>query len=299
MRGLYIKSNSKGYTLVELVAVISIISILALIALPGLTGYASVAKKQADKQTVALYARAIAIAMASNDIPYATDKLTLTGSSGELDKYESVMVALMGSPDYRKLIKANRAEFEINANGSIEYTIMWLGGLISETEIFEPVEAVEPPDISTYMLNVTSGTGGSAEGSGVYDEGTEVIVRATASEGYQFKNWTGSVADSTSAFTTFIIPASNSTITANFELIPLPSAPSIAFTNNGNKNTVRATGLSGATIHLYLNGNKIESKVISTNQTSVTFNSSNSGSYKATQSINNGAASLFSNTIIK
>lgn len=296
--------NLRGYTLVELVAVISIISILAMIALPGLTGYASVAKKQADKQTVALAARAIAIAMASNDIPYASDKLTLTGSNGQMDKYESIMVSLLGEPEYRKLLKANRAEFNINADGSIEYTIMWFGGLIVESETFNPEKPPEsPPEtpiVPTFMLNVTSGIGGSTSGSGIYEEGSLVTISATADGGYKFVEWIGSVGDSTSSNTTYVVPSNNSTVTASFELIEIhkPSSPGIAFTNQGNKNSIRITGQSGASVDLYYNNIKIETKQIPANQTTVTFNSPNKGSYKATQSVA-GQESSFSLTIIK
>lgn len=238
--------------------------------------------------------------MASNDIPYANDKLTLTGSSGELDKYESVMVSLMGAPNYRQLISAKKAEFDINANGSIEYTIIWLGGLVTETEIFDPGNLPEtPPETPTFMLDVTTGIGGSVTGSGVYEQGTKVNVIATASEGYQFKNWNGSVAIPTSSSTTFIIPATNSTITANLELTPVLSAPSIAFTNNGNKYTIRVTGQSGATINLYLPNGIINTKKIPNNQTTVTFDSPLNGTYKAKQKLDNGQESDFSIIITK
>ena len=49
------------------------------------------------------------------------------------------------------------------------------------------------PEISQFTLTVTAGEGGtvSTEG-GTYDEGTNVTVTATPSEGYEFAGWEGS-----------------------------------------------------------------------------------------------------------
>ena len=75
----------------------------------------------------------------------------------------------------------------------------------------------EPPAPTQYSLTVTSGEGGtvSTEG-GVYDEGTEVTITATPSEGYRFTRWEGN--DSTSESLTITLN-SNQTFQALFELI--------------------------------------------------------------------------------
>ena len=75
----------------------------------------------------------------------------------------------------------------------------------------------EPPAPTQYSLTVTSGEGGtvSTEG-GVYDEGTEVTITATPSEGYRFTGWEGN--DSTSESLTITLN-SNQTFQALFELI--------------------------------------------------------------------------------
>ena len=75
----------------------------------------------------------------------------------------------------------------------------------------------EPPAPTQYSLTVTSGEGGtvSTEG-GAYDEGTEVTITATPSEGYRFTGWEGN--DSTSESLTITLN-SNQTFQALFELI--------------------------------------------------------------------------------
>ena len=76
----------------------------------------------------------------------------------------------------------------------------------------------EPPAPTQYSLTVTAGEGGtvSTEG-GTYDEGTEVTIIATPSEGYRFTGWEGN--DSTSESLTITLN-SNQTYQALFELIP-------------------------------------------------------------------------------
>jgi uncharacterized repeat protein (TIGR02543 family) len=77
-------------------------------------------------------------------------------------------------------------------------------------------------DIQTtvqYTLTVSASEGGtiSTEG-GIYDEGTEVTITATPSEGYFFAGWEGN--DSTSESLTITLN-SNQTFQALFELISL------------------------------------------------------------------------------
>ncbi len=82
---------------------------------------------------------------------------------------------------------------------------------------------VMPADdpITTYELAVTNGTG-----SGKYAEGTIVNITANAApKGQQFKNWTsnnsGIFADNTRATTTFTMPNGATTVTANYEDVPV------------------------------------------------------------------------------
>ena len=77
----------------------------------------------------------------------------------------------------------------------------------------------EPSAPTQYSLTVTAGEGGtvSSEG-GTYDEGTDVTITATPSEGYRFTGWEGN--DSTSESLTITLN-SNQTYQALFELIPI------------------------------------------------------------------------------
>ena len=82
------------------------------------------------------------------------------------------------------------------------------------------VQTPEPEQqVKQYTLTVTSAEGGtvSSEG-GTYDEGTEVTITATASEGYRFTGWEGN--DSTNESLTINLN-SNQTYQALFELIPI------------------------------------------------------------------------------
>ena len=63
-------------------------------------------------------------------------------------------------------------------------------GSSSETTIStqEPAEV----QVTKYTLTVTAGEGGSVTAGGAYDEGTDVTITATPSEGYEFVGWEGS-----------------------------------------------------------------------------------------------------------
>jgi hypothetical protein len=83
----------------------------------------------------------------------------------------------------------------------------------------QPTPEPEPPAPTQYTLVVTASEGGtvSTEG-GTYDEGTEVTITASASEGYRFTGWEGNSSTSESLTVTL---NSNQTFQAFFELIPI------------------------------------------------------------------------------
>ena len=60
--------------------------------------------------------------------------------------------------------------------------------------------------MNTYDVVMTSGTGGSATGAGIYYAGAEVTIGASPSPGYLFGNWSGDFS-STDANDSFIINA--------------------------------------------------------------------------------------------
>ena len=104
----------------------------------------------------------------------------------------------------------------------------------------------EPPAPTKYTLTVTAGEGGtvSTEG-GTYDEGTNVTVTATPSEGYEFIGWEG---DDTGSSNLSITLNSNTTLQALFQrLLFISKSEIFSSVNmstsyyNGHKNFVRYT----------------------------------------------------------
>ena len=98
-----------------------------------------------------------------------------------------------------------------------------------------------------YTLTVNSQDGGSVSSSGgIYEEGTEITLTATASDGYAFTGWSNGVVNQTIT----VVINSNTTITANFEIIP-PETLYVA--DNGV--TIIASPLAEAGSTASLNGN--------------------------------------------
>ena len=119
-------------------------------------------------------------------------------------------------------------------------TFIILYSCSAEEDNTPPPSIVQTPDPETpastqYTLTVSAGEGGtvSSEG-GTYDDGTNVTLTATPSEGYEFIGWDGSDSDSSSLTITL---NSNTTIQALFAQLPvilLPSSPSKMFTKGVN-----------------------------------------------------------------
>lgn len=91
------------------------------------------------------------------------------------------------------------------------------------TAIFE--KQSETSQITTYRITVNATEGGIANGGGLYVEGTQVTVTATASTGYQFKEWTenGGVVDTKTSFS--FTADKDRTLTAVFEKKSAPPTP--------------------------------------------------------------------------
>jgi len=89
----------------------------------------------------------------------------------------------------------------------------------SITPVVQTPQPEPEPEPVEYTLTVSAAEGGtvSTEG-GTFDEGTEVTITATASDGYRFTGWEGN--DSTNETLTITLN-SNQTYQALFELIPI------------------------------------------------------------------------------
>ena len=95
------------------------------------------------------------------------------------------------------------------------YYSMYSNGRLSGQSV-RPVRSSQ--NITSYVIDVTSSPaeGGTVEGSGTYEQGTECTLTATANEGYTFTNWTeNDEVVSTEAAYTFTVTGDR-TLVANF-----------------------------------------------------------------------------------
>ncbi|BFL38582.1 S-layer homology domain-containing protein [Agathobaculum sp. NSJ-28] len=83
--------------------------------------------------------------------------------------------------------------------------------------------AVVEPQPATYSLTVNLNGGNGVDASGEYAENAVVEINAGSRSNYRFDGWTssngGTFADTSSAATTFTMPAASTTITANWRYI--------------------------------------------------------------------------------
>ena len=126
-------------------------------------------------------------------------------------------------------------EQEANQDG---YTTTSTGasGTISEIQsnaIFTNTRE-KPPE---YVVTINGSFADELSGAGNYLEGTNVLIRAGTCTGYDFSGWTVDdvtvgLENNTSAITSFIMPANNVTLTANWT----PIAYNIVYLLNGGTN---------------------------------------------------------------
>ncbi len=96
--------------------------------------------------------------------------------------------------------------------------------------------------LTTAANPVVGGTVTPTSGN-YYSSGTVVPLTATANAGYSFTNWTGNVANSTSASTSITMTAPQS-VTANFSLIIVASPTTTSVSSNNNPSFTQAPGNS-------------------------------------------------------
>lgn len=97
--------------------------------------------------------------------------------------------------------------------------------------------------VTNYTLTLTADPtdGGTVTGAGTYAKNASVTIVATPADGYTFINWVlGNIQYSTEATHTFTI-TSTMTLTARFELIPVPTTQSVAYVYTGRKFLPAAT----------------------------------------------------------
>ena len=133
--------------------------------------------------------------------------------------------------------------YALTVPGDAEAGNYTIDGTVLGAEVYNPVAGdgtitvgEEAPPVE-YDLTISSTAGGEVtepgEGTFSYGEGTPVGLVATATDGYDFVNWTGNIGTMTNpnAAATTITMNGDYSITANFEAEeqPPPSPPSFCF----------------------------------------------------------------------
>ena len=145
-----------------------------------------------------------------NKMTLTSGKWTLTKTITSIDKGDYEYKVTDGSWGWSLGKDGNNAKINIPATGKYEVTFTY-------NPSNETVSATATP---IYSVTVNAGEGGSATGTGECKNGASINIKATASENYEFVNWTktsgtGTFAKDDEASTTFT-PTSNATIQANF-----------------------------------------------------------------------------------
>jgi len=136
----------------------------------------------------------------------------------------------------------------------LSFIIVFSCSTEEEESITPVVQAPEPePAPVEYTLTVSSAEGGtvSTEG-GTYEEGTEVTIAATPSEGYRFTGWEGN--DSTNESLTITLNT-DQTLQALFELIPIYTL-TVATSEGGTVSTEGGEYEEGAEITITATSNQ-------------------------------------------
>ncbi len=135
--------------------------------------------------------------------------------AGDFVEGETVTVQATPNSGYQFLNWTNVGGSVVSTNSI--YSFVMPAQNVSLTANFDVV-----PVNYTLTLVANPSAGGSVSGGGTYEPGTSVTVSATVNSGYQFINWTdagSNVVSNTTSFA-YIMPASDVTLTANFQLIP-------------------------------------------------------------------------------
>ena len=126
------KTDNKGFSLIELIIVIAIMAVLVALIAPNLTKYLGSSKKTADEKNLDEVKKQVESCIAdaaTQDITIAAGKMTIegtgsaqvtiTGSGGGTDFQKLVISALGKANTASKVTPANKAiEVEIEVNGA-------------------------------------------------------------------------------------------------------------------------------------------------------------------------------------
>ena len=113
---------------------------------------------------------------------------------------------------------------------------------------------------NTYSYTVTAGKGGTVSpASGTVAQGSGVTIEATPNDGYEFVEWTatnGTLADASSASTTFTPSANNANATASFKVAGCTQTPTTptSLTAQVDGNALAGAVCSGTNVTLTAGG---------------------------------------------
>jgi uncharacterized repeat protein (TIGR02543 family) len=128
------------------------------------------------------------------------------------------------NPD--KVSYSNGENVGLMANANSGYAFKnWSGDVPQEQQSSNPVtitmdsnKSVTANFIRRYTLTLSAGAGGTTEpgpGTYIYDQGTQVSLKAVPASGYDFSSWSGDVSGTTNPIT--VTMDSNKSVTANFK----------------------------------------------------------------------------------
>ena len=145
-----------------------------------------------------------------NKMTLTSGKWTLTKTITSINNGDYEYKVTDGSWGWSLGKDGNNAKINIPATGKYEVTFTY-------NPSNETVSATATP---IYSVTVNASEGGNVTGTGECKNGASITIKATASENYEFVNWTitsgtGTFAKNDEASTTFT-PTSNATIQANF-----------------------------------------------------------------------------------
>lgn len=122
-----IKSNNKGFSLIELIIVIAIMAVLVAIIAPNLTKYLGSSKKQTDNknldEVVSQVKNCISDA-STNDISITTGKLEFTGNGSntvtcnKTDSFTALICTALGTTNTKSKQTPTKTKIEVEITGS-------------------------------------------------------------------------------------------------------------------------------------------------------------------------------------
>ena len=151
-----------------------------------------------------------------------TKEIVAIGTKVDLEGVRSIEEKIDSLPNE---VTLKEKEFVSNVRKAYEALTVKQKKLVGNLERLEKTEAQITKLENTYTLTqkVSPTEGGSVVGSGEYEAGTNIQLKASPAEGFEFVNWLidGEVVSNKDEFT-FTMPKKNAEITADFQSVSEP-----------------------------------------------------------------------------